>query len=116
MGWIVFWIIFGIYVMIGVKRIPVYFHRVDQFHQDNYPYTYAEKGANKDSAWGAIFLAAVWPFYESGRWLQNYVIKTVTAEQRRQAEYDNAEKIVAEYKKRKAREEREAFERELKGK
>jgi hypothetical protein len=116
MGWIVFMLVVGVYVVIGVKRMPVYFRRVDQNNRERWPSIYEESESHKEAAWGAIGLAAFWPYYEGGLWIRNHIIKTMTAEQRRQAEYDNAEKIVAEYRQRKEREEREAFERELKGK
>lgn len=70
----------------------------------------------KEAAWGALGLAVIWPLYETCRFVQNYIIHSMTAEERKQEEYKKAEKIVADYVRDKDRKEREAFDRELKGK
>lgn len=114
MSWVIFWTIIILYWTVGIKRMPVYFHRIDRANYDRYPNIYEEASSHKESAWGALGLAAFWPYYEGGRWVRDHIINTMTAEQRRQKEYEKAEKIVAEYTQRKEQEERDAFDRELK--
>jgi hypothetical protein len=108
MSWIIFWVVVGLYWVVAIKRIPVYYRRYDESDACNYE---SEKGI----AWYAILTAMVWPYYEAGRWVQNYVIHSATAEERKQAEYEKAAKIVEDYTKKKDREDREAFDRELRG-
>jgi hypothetical protein len=57
----------------------------------------------------------VWPYYEGARWLRDSLIRHLTAEERAKAEYEQAARIVSEYKARKDREEREEFDRHLNG-
>lgn len=113
MDWLILIAVVVGYWTIGIKRMPTYFHRVDEHNRKEYPYSYKNTGMPKEAAWGAIGLASIWPFYEGGRWVQNHIINTATAEQRKQQEYAKAKKIIAEYTQRKEREEREAFDREL---
>lgn len=105
---LIFWVVVGLYWVVAIKKIPVYYRR----HEEN---ENCLCNSEKEIAWVAILLASVWPYYEAGRWVQNRVIHSVTAEQRKQAEYEKAEKIVAEYKQKKEKEEREAFDRALRG-
>jgi len=114
MSWLVFWSIVGLYWAIGIKRMPTYFHRVYDHQRAEWRHQ-SDLECQKIAAWGALGLAAVWPYYEGGRWLRDHIINTMTAEQRRQKEYEKAEQIVTEYKKRQEQEERAAFDRELKG-
>lgn len=112
---LIFWLVVAAYWAVGIKRIPVYFRRIDANNKERWPSIYTESESHKEAAWGAIGLAVFWPYYEGGRWLRDHIINTMTAEQRRQQEYENAARIVAEYTKNKEREEREAFDRELRG-
>ena len=112
---LIFWLIVVLYWGVGIKRIPLYYKRVDEYNAKEYPHMSANGGMAKMTAVAAIFMAVFWPYYEAGRWVLNYVIQTATAEQRKWDEYVKAEKIVEEYKARKEREDREAFDRALKG-
>jgi hypothetical protein len=112
---LIFWLVVAAYWAIGIKRISVYFHRVYQSDRDSFSSIHTESDSHKAAAWGALGLASIWPYYEGGRWLRDHIINTMTAEQRRQQEYEKATKIVADYKAKQEREAREAFDRELRG-
>jgi hypothetical protein len=112
MGWI--WTVIPVvWLIIGFKRIPVYYKRCDEYNAEHFPYTHKDNGMQVSAATGTVALAVFWPFYEAGLWVLNYIIRTATAEQRKWDEYVKAEQIVEAYKKQKEREEKEAFDREL---
>ena len=115
MDWLIFWGAIIAYWLVGIKRMPDYYRRSEASFKKNYPLTYrTEKDAvQKNAACGALCLAAIWPYYEAGRWLINHIIHSMTADERRQQEYQKAERIVAEYKARQEREEREEFDRQM---
>lgn len=115
MGWLIFWLVVAAYWAIGIKRMPVYYNRAFAHNRKEWSSIRTVEQAQKESAWVCLGIASVWPYYEGGRWLRDHIVHTMTAEQRRQQEYENAEKIVAEYKKNKEREEHEAFDRALRG-
>lgn len=111
---LVLWGIFTAYWLVGIKRIPTYYRRWYDVSKKEYRFM-SEQEHQRSGAWHAIGLAAIWPYYESARWLRDSLIHALTADERRQKEYEAAAKIVADYKARKDREEREAFDRELDG-
>lgn len=115
MGWIIFWAIVALYWAVGIKRMPVYYKRWYDSDRERYSNIHTVDYSQKSAVWTALGVAAFWPYYESGRWLRDHIIHTMTAEERRKQEYEKAEKIVAEYTERREREEREAFDRELRG-
>lgn len=112
MDWLIFWLVIAGYWAVGIKRMPVYYRRTfekNSWHESD------ERELQKYAAWCSLGVASVWPYYEAGLWLRDHIIHTMTAEERRQAEFEKAERIVAEYTERKEREEREAFDRQLRG-
>jgi hypothetical protein len=117
MDWLIFWGVIIAYWAVGIKRMPTYYQRTKEHHKKEYPATYAADNASADrtAAWGSLGLASIWPYYEAGRWLRDHIIHTMTADERRQQEYQQAERIVAEYTARKEREEREEFDQKLRG-
>jgi len=109
-----FWLAVILYWVVAIKRLPVYYKRVDEHNAEAFPYLHKDTGMAKNNAWESFALAAFWPFYEAGRWVQNTIILTATAEERKQAEYEKAAKIVEDYQKQKEREAKEAFEKAMK--
>jgi hypothetical protein len=111
---LIFWLVVIAYWVVAIKLLPAYYKRVDESLAKEFPLTYQD-GMSKSTAWGAFALMAFWPYYEAGRWVQNTIIKQATKEQRKWDEYVKAEQIVKEYTERKEREDREAFDRALRG-
>jgi len=115
MGWIIFISIFVAYWVVGIKRMPAYYQMVYRNDREEFSLIHDVEDSQNKAAWESFGLASVWPYYEGGLWFRRHIVKVMTAEERRQKEYEQAEKIVAEYTQRKEREERETFDRELKG-
>ena len=114
MGWLIFWGIIAAYFTIGARRVPVYYRRWYEHSKSEWNYR-SEEEHQRSGAWCAIGLMMVWPYYEAGRSARDRLIHHMTAEERARAEYEQAERIVAEYTARKEREEREEFDRKLRG-
>lgn len=111
----IFLAVVAAYWAVGIKRIPVYFQRIKEQDRKRYPLSYKESEFQNATAAQSIMLAAVWPYYEGGRWVLDRTIRMATAEERRVAEYEKAAQIVAEYKVRKEREAQAEFDRQLRG-
>ncbi|QDH47996.1 hypothetical protein SEA_NAPOLEONB_89 [Arthrobacter phage NapoleonB] len=106
MFWLAFWLVVIGYFVIGATRLPIYFK---MFNGSAY-------NSETESFWMAFFLVFIWPYYEAGKWLKNTVVHHLTREEREQAEYEKAQKIVKDWEakqKRQEQKEREDFEREL---
>lgn len=114
MEWLIFWGVIVAYWAIGIKRIPVYYRRWYEASKKEWTHM-TEQEHQRSGAWHAIGLVTIWPYYEGARLLRDHIIHALTAEERRQKEYEAATKIVADYKARKDREEREEFDRKLSG-
>jgi len=114
MGWMIFWAIVVLYWVVAFKRLPVYYKRWYEYYDDVWGSIQTERTSQKGAAWISIGLMFVWPFYEGGRLVRDFLISSMTAEERKQAEYEKAAKIVEDYQKQKEREEKEAFDRAMK--
>lgn len=113
MGWLIFWGVVAAYWAIGIRRYPVYYRR--WYDASKKEWTYRSEGEHQKSAmWTALGVATVWPYYEAGRWFRDTVIMHMTAEERAKAEFEKAERIVAEYTERREREARADFDRKMK--
>lgn len=113
MSTLIFWVIFIAYWVVAVKHIPSYFRKYDEFNKREWPSIYSKEKSHRESAGWAIFLAAFWPFIDAWTWMHTYVLNSVTSEERKQAEYDKAEKIVTEYKKQQEKRDCDDFDRKL---
>jgi hypothetical protein len=97
---------------IGARRMPAYYRRWYAASKKEWTYR-TEQEHQRSGVWCALGLMLIWPYYESARWIRDTLIHHLTAEERAKAEYEQAAKIVADYKARKDREEREEFDRRL---
>lgn len=114
---LIFWLLVAAYWVVGFKRIPIYYRRWYDASKKEWSYR-SEQEHQRSGVWCALGLAAIWQYYEGGRLLRDGLIHSLTAEERRQKEYEAAERIVAEYTARKKREEQQArdeFDRKLRG-
>lgn len=115
MSWIIFWAIVVLYWVVAFKRLPVYYKRWYDYDRKEWSMIHDQAESQRSAAWISFALMLGWPIYESCRWARDTLIRNMTAEERKQTEYENAERIVAEYTQNKEREDREAFDRELNG-
>jgi len=113
MGWLILWGIVAAYLAIGARRMPTYYRRWYDHDRKEWHTIHTIEESQRAAAWHAIGLGLFWPYYEGARWMRDTVIRHMTAEERAQAEFKQAERIVAEYKARKEREERDEFDRRL---
>lgn len=118
MNTIVLLMLFSLYWFIAFRRMPVYYRRWYEGDRKENHRIHSVQESQRIGAWNALGVASVWPYYEAGRWLRDTIIHAMTAEERRQKEFENAMRIVTNYKaekEAKERREREEFERKLKG-
>lgn len=112
-GWLIFGGIVVAYWAIGIRRLPVYYRRWYDADREAYSSIHTVEYSQKSAYWNAVFVACFWPYYEAGRWVRDHAIGALTAEERAKAEFEKAERIVAEYTQRKEREARADFEKKL---
>jgi hypothetical protein len=117
MGTIMFLLMTIVYWVIACRFLGIYYRRWYEHHRKEHGTYYSVLESQRSAAWSALLLACVWPYYEAGRWVRDSIIYRMTADERRQKEYEAAMHIVTDYKREKhAKEEAEraAFERKLK--
>jgi hypothetical protein len=115
MGWLIFFGVVAAYLTVGARRLPVYYRRWYDHSRKEWHTIRTVEESQKEAFWTALGVALFWPYYEAGVWFRDSVIHALTAEERAKAEFENAKRIVDEYTKRKEREDREAFDRHLRG-
>lgn len=111
---ILFWASVVLYWAIAIKRMPTYFKRWYEYDQEEWGSIHDEEDSQKAAAWITLGLMFVWPFYEGGRWLRDHIVSSMTREERKEAEYTKAAKIVEDYKLQQEKADREAFDKALK--
>ncbi|QXO12994.1 membrane protein [Arthrobacter phage Kardesai] len=113
MFWLAFWLFVIGYFVIGATRLPIYFKMYYDNDRKEYHMIRTVEQSQKEGFWYGFFLTLVWPFYETGKWVQNKVIHHLTREEREEAEYQKAQQIIKDWEAKKERQKREDFEREL---
>jgi stalled ribosome alternative rescue factor ArfA len=114
MSWFIVWAVVIGYLVMGASRIKTYYPRWLNASKGEWSYR-SEEEHHRSAAWCSVGLALIWPYYDAGRWARDALISHMTAEERARAEFEKAEKIVAEYTRRKEHEERDAFDKQLRG-
>jgi hypothetical protein len=71
------------YLVIGFKRIPVYYKRVDEHNANEYPSWYRDGGMHTTILWLTLGLCLVWPLYEVftaiTRFMTWYIVRILKA-------------------------------------
>jgi hypothetical protein len=117
MGTIMFLLMTIVYWVIACRFLGIYYRRWYEADRKEWSTIHSLQDSQRSAAWTALGLACVWPYYEGGRWIRDSIIHRMTAEERRQQEYETAMRIVTDYRRQKHAEEeaeRAAFERKLK--
>jgi hypothetical protein len=106
-GFAVLILILGIitaYLSVAVRRIPVYARKHVEAELSRYPSLYRSnngsytiEGLRREAVWGGVGKALFWVWVDIAEWVTSRMVDSLTSEERKAKQIEEARKMIAEY-------------------